>query len=119
MKADDPYEIPAETSDPPETVQWFATWNTPVLLAVFFTPATFFLIAFSSSRFFGNRALEEIALYLALASGVVVSFVSAWIHSFREGHRLGIFALLTFVHLLAQFLVFMTLRIGAEIIVAL
>ncbi|MGB0144531.1 MAG: hypothetical protein ACPGAP_07140 [Akkermansiaceae bacterium] len=115
----DPYEIPAEATELPEPVQRFAAWNTPVLLAVFFIPAAFFLFAFCSSRYLGNRSLEELALYFALGSGVIISLVSAGIHSLREGERLGIFALLTFVHLLAQFLVFMTLRIGAEILVTL
>lgn len=114
---DDPYEVPAEVSDFPEPVQRFSGWNTPVLLVIFFVPASFYILAFCSSRYFGNRTLEEVALYLCLASGVVSSFLSASIHSLREEVRPGLFTLLTLVYLLAQILVFMTLRIGAEIVV--
>lgn len=48
----------------------------------------------------------------------LVSVFSAFLHSLREGTRIGTFALLTIVHLLAQILVLKTLRIGVEIAAA-
>ena len=113
-----PYQTPQEElgSDPP-TVP-LSGWTTPVLVTIFFIPAAFFLLAFCFNRYLDHRALEKFALYLALGSAVFVSVFSAFLHSRREGTRLGIFVLLTIVHLLAQVLVLMTLRIGVEIVAA-
>jgi 4-amino-4-deoxy-L-arabinose transferase-like glycosyltransferase len=114
----DPYQTPREEADFSSGKEPLSGWSTSVLVTIFFIPAAFFILAFCANRYLDHRALEKVALYLALGSGVVVSVFSAFVHNRREGDRLGTFALLTVVYLLAQVLALMTLRIGVEIVAA-
>lgn len=111
---EDPYQIPTDAQDQ-APAQRFASWSTPILVAIFFIPSAFFAIALFAGFFLENLALNRIFFYLTIISAIAIPLLSAYIDTHRGSGRLGTFALLTFVHILAQLLALGLLRFGLEI----
>ncbi|MGD1978550.1 MAG: hypothetical protein PVJ98_04090 [Akkermansiaceae bacterium] len=106
----DPYAAPDNGPNNETKPERFSSWSTPSLVALFFLPGALFALAFCLGLLVDRPLYAKICVFAALGLAVVVSILSATIHTVRGKAGFGTLALFTFVYLLAQVLSLLTAR---------